>query len=344
MSSRNDKARRMHLRQPVVQTFAALTIAAQSLCALSAEPSGLTNSNLWPVHRDNELGYRISYPPDWRPAPPKGTNVRFSVVPPSPPGNCNLVVVQKPELAAMDQASLNAETRSLGLDAQDWATYVGMPRSKIRISQSRRTSVNGVAAIVGVLETDVENLQGKFMRKQTIALLLHRGSVWTLNCGASDFNPANVRARYDDLSLILSKIVGSFSFLGATVSALPTPAHSASPAQNEQIEQIARDIAAQHNASATAMLDEMTVSSTATAARRNVRFENVLRVKKGLSPAKLKEFSDATKKEVFPKACAANAKNPAFGLGLTYTFTYKNTYGETLAEFTVDRHSCRSYR
>lgn len=326
------------------QLFLALFAAVQSLCAFATDLSGTTNSNLWVVHRDSELGYRISYPPDWQLAPAKGPNVRFSIVPPNSPGNCNLVVVQKPELSAMDQASLNAEVQSLGLDPQDWAAYVGIPRANIRLMQSRRASINGVAAIVGVFETDIENLQGKFMRKQTAALMLHRGSIWTLNCGASDFNPATVRARYDYLSQVLSKIVGSFGFLAATVTASPALADSLSPAQIKQIEQIAQAIAAQHNANAVAMLDDMTVSSAATAVGRNVRLEYVLRVKKGLPTAKLKEFSDATKAEVIPKSCAVNAKNPAFDRGLTYTFMYKNTYGEKLAEFTVDQSSCRIYR
>jgi hypothetical protein len=330
----------MHLR-PLTQVLMALAMAGLPPCAFATESSGPTDSNFWPVHRNNELGYRISYPRDWQLSPAKGPNVRFSVVPPSPPGNCNLVVAANPELATMDQASLNVEVQSLGLDAQDWASYIGAPRANIRLLQSRRTSVGGVAGIVGVLETDIENLQGKFMRKQTVTLMLHRGSIWTLNCGASDFNPANVRARYDHLSPVLSKIIGSFGFLAAAVSSSPTLAESLSSAQIKQIEQIAQNIAVQHNANAAAVTDDMTVSSTATAAGRNVRFENVLRVKKGLPPAKLKEFSDATEGEVVPKACAANAKNLAFDRGLTYTFAYKNTYGEKLAEFTVDQASCR---
>ena len=92
------------------------------------------------------------------------------------------------------------------------------------------------------------------------------------------------------------------------------------------------------------MLDEMTVSTRAVAVARNVRFENVLRVKKGLPSAKLKEFSEETRREIVPKSCAVNAKNPAFDRGLTYTFSYTNTYGEKLAEFTVDKAVCSNYR
>ena len=121
-------------------------------------------------------------------------------------------------------------------------------------------------------------------------------------------------------------------------------AQSLSPAQIKQIEEIAQDVARQHNGNAAAMLDEMTVSTRAVAVARNVRFENVLKVKKGLPAAKLKEFSDETRREMVPKSCAANAKNPAFDRGLTYTFSYTNTFGEKLSEFTVDKAACSSYK
>lgn len=328
----------------LLYSLVALVAAAQSLQGSTAESNNSQNSNLWPVYRDAELGYRISYPPEWKLAPAKGSNVRFSMVPPTPPGNCNLVVAPKTELAAMEQSALNAEVQALGIDRQDWASYVGVRADKVRVSQSRHANVSGIAAIVAVLETDTENLQGSFMRKQTVALMLTRGAVWTLNCGATDFDPVKVRARYDALSPVLSKVIGSFTLVATAVSVSPVQAQSLNPAQVKQIEEIAHNIAAQHNANATTMVDNMTVSSTATAVGRNVRFENVLRVKKGLSPAKLKEFSDETRRETVPKSCAANAKNPAFDRGLTYTFAYKNTYGEKLAEFTVDQAVCKTYR
>jgi len=118
----------------------------------------------------------------------------------------------------------------------------------------------------------------------------------------------------------------SFSLLAAlALSYVPaTHAQSLTSAQIKQIEEIAQTIASQHNANSKAMLDDMTVSSRAVAIGRNVRFEFVLRVKKGLPPAKLKEFSDGTRGEIVPKSCAANANNPAFDRGLYYTFAYVN--------------------
>ncbi|MCI5208457.1 MAG: hypothetical protein D3910_06610, partial [Candidatus Electrothrix sp. ATG2] len=113
-------------------------------------------------------------------------------------------------------------------------------------------------------------------------------------------------------------------------------------AQIKQIEDIAQKIAAQSNANKQAMLDKMTMSFNATAVGRNVRFENVIRVKKGLPPQKIKVWLDATRDEIVPKACAHNAKNPAFDRGLSYTFAYSNAYGEKLGEVFVDKPVCVS--
>lgn len=130
--------------------------------------------------------------------------------------------------------------------------------------------------------------------------------------------------------------------VAASLCSAAISAQSLTSAQIKQIEGIAQNIAAQHNANSKAMQDEMTVSTLAVATGRNVRFENVLRVKKGLLAAKVKEFSDETRREILPKACAVNASNPAFDRGLNYTFSYINTYGEKLAEFNVDKAICQA--
>ena len=118
-------------------------------------------------------------------------------------------------------------------------------------------------------------------------------------------------------------------------------AESLTTAQIKQIEEIAMAIALQHNANLEALLDDITVSTRAVAISRNVQIVNVLRVKKGLSPSELKEFSDELRREILPKACLQNANNPAFDRGLFYTFIYKNTDGEKLAEIVVDEETCK---
>jgi len=112
-------------------------------------------------------------------------------------------------------------------------------------------------------------------------------------------------------------------------------------AQIKQIEEIAQNVASQHNANAKTMLDDVTVSTRAVAIGRNVRLEYVLRLKKNLPPAKLKAWADETRREIIPKACQTNANNPAFDRGLYYTFAYTNTYGEKLTDFVVDKATCR---
>ena len=141
----------------------------------------------------------------------------------------------------------------------------------------------------------------------------------------------------------IHKLICAIVFL-LLLAGQATHAQTLTPAQVKQIEEIAQSIATQHNNNASASLDDMTVSTRAVAVGRNVRFEYVLRVKKALPLAKLREFAEETQREIVPKSCAVNAKNPAFDRGLTYTFAYTNTYGEKLAEFNVDPAVCRSYR
>lgn len=135
----------------------------------------------------------------------------------------------------------------------------------------------------------------------------------------------------------------SVLFVLALFAATPTRAQALSPAQITQIEDIAQAIALQHNQNASAV-DDMTVSSRATAIGRNVRFENTLRVIKKPPAAKLMKFSDQTQREVVSRSCIVNVGNPAFDGGLSYTFVYTNTFGEKLAEFNVDKSVCARYR
>lgn len=134
----------------------------------------------------------------------------------------------------------------------------------------------------------------------------------------------------------------SFLLLAALSSGFSVNAQNLTPTQIKQIEEIARNIAAQSNTNKQAMLDEMTASFNAVAVGRNVRFESVIRVQKSLSPKKIKEWLDATRAEIIPKSCAQNANNPAFDRGLSYTFTYSNTHGERLGDVFVDKTTCKS--
>lgn len=135
-----------------------------------------------------------------------------------------------------------------------------------------------------------------------------------------------------------------FASLAIAIYPILSQAQALSAAQIKQIEDIAQNVAAQHNASAASLVDEMTVSSRASAIGRNVRIDNVLRVQKNLPLLKIKEFGDETLREIAPKVCAANSKNPAFDRGLSYTFSYLNTHGERLTEFTIDKTFCTNRR
>lgn len=139
--------------------------------------------------------------------------------------------------------------------------------------------------------------------------------------------------------MIISRDLYLFAALFSGVTA---NAQNLSTAQIKQIEEIAQKIAAQSNANKHAMLDEMTISFSAISVGRNVRFENVIRIKKGLPSTKLKEWLDATRAEIIPKSCAHNANNPAFDRGLSYTFVYSNAYGEKLGDVFIDKATCKN--
>ena len=121
---------------------------------------------------------------------------------------------------------------------------------------------------------------------------------------------------------------------------LVTIAGNVCAAQGTTIEAAALEVARKHNDNQQVFLDEMTVSSTAQAIGKNIRFTNVLRVRQGLSQAKRNEFQIALCSEMVPKICRANADNVALEKGLYYTFLYFNTYGEKLAEFIVNARAC----
>ena len=171
------------------------------------------NSNLWPVYRDIQAGFRVSYPPDWKIVPTKGINVRFSVSPPVGSGNCNVVAKPNAEIKGVAQAVLNTEIDSLPIDIDSWAEYIGLPPSKVSLIEARRARVHDVPAIIGVVETSLENLEGKFLRKQVVALTFTPGFTWSLNCGASTFNADEAKIRFTELQPTFNKVLGSFGFL-----------------------------------------------------------------------------------------------------------------------------------
>lgn len=169
------------------------------------------NSNFWPVHRDDEFGFVISYPKGWVSVPPRGPNIRFSVNPPNGPGNCNVMARSAPQAASLTQKELNVEIDALPQDKESWAGYSGASLSSITLVESHRAKVRDVPALVATLEVRLENLEGKFTRKQMVAFTFTPGTVWSVNCGASTFSAEDARARFAQLEPTFKKIFGSFA-------------------------------------------------------------------------------------------------------------------------------------
>lgn len=195
------------------QQLAEITVDRAAYDKWKAAQSTSDNSNFWPVYRDTQAMFRISYPADWIVLPPKGRNTRFSVNPPNGPGNCNVVVLQNPELRGMTQDELNREIVQLPQDAAGWANYAGLPASNVRVIESRIAKIGTIPALLGVLEIEQENLEGRFYRYQIVAFTFKPGEIWSLNCGASSFSAEVAKQRFNSLRRRFDKVLGSFTFL-----------------------------------------------------------------------------------------------------------------------------------
>jgi hypothetical protein len=194
-------SRRARLSVLVIAFLSAVTYAHQD------------NTNLWPVHRDVQMGFLISYPPGWSVRPGRGPNVRFSVYPPDGPGNCNVVARPNAETEQFSQEALNREVEVMPNDKAAWAEFMGVPRSQIHEIETSRGRILTVPAVLGTFEATFENLQGQFRRKGMIAFTLTPGMAWSLNCGVNDFSSEVARARFATLEPMFVKMFGTFRFL-----------------------------------------------------------------------------------------------------------------------------------
>lgn len=143
------------------------------------------------------------------------------------------------------------------------------------------------------------------------------------------------------VAFIFWKIVFSTNTAKDVLSVAVASDQEPSAAQIRQIEEIAAEIAKQSNANKHLYLDDMTTSFNASSSGRNVHFENILRVKNGLSQSEIVQWLAATQQEIIPQACAQNTNNSAFDRGLSYTYAYSSIYGQKMGDVFVDKATCK---
>jgi hypothetical protein len=119
---------------------------------------------------------------------------------------------------------------------------------------------------------------------------------------------------------------------------LMTP--SVARAQPLTLEQTAQEIARQHNANAKALIDDTTVSTSATAEGKNVIVTYVIRIKQQLPKDKRDEFRKGIATELMRGVCKSNADKDAFKQGLYYTLVYRSTEDELLSKLVVSKDTC----
>ena len=113
----------------------------------------------------------------------------------------------------MTQEELNKEIVKLPQDAAGWAEYAGLQTSNVRVIESRIAKIGNIPALLGVLETKLKNLEGKFTRYQIVVVTFKPGEIWSLNCGASSFSSEEAKQRFNALRSRFNKILGSFMFV-----------------------------------------------------------------------------------------------------------------------------------
>ena len=111
-------------------------------------------------------------------------------------------------------------------------------------------------------------------------------------------------------------------------------------AQALTLEQTAQEIARQHNANAKSLIDDTTVSTSATAEGANVIVTYVLRIRQQLPEDKRDEFRKGIAAELMRGLCKSNADKDAFKQGLYYTLVYRNTEDELLSKLVVSKETC----
>ena len=127
-----------------------------------------------------------------------------------------------------------------------------------------------------------------------------------------------------------------FAALALCLLSMPVMAR----AQPLTLEQTAQEIARQHNANAKALIDDTTVSTSATAEGVNVIVTYVLRIRQQLPEDKRDEFRKGIATELMRGICRSNADKEAFKQGLYYTLVYRNTEDELLSKLVVSRETC----
>ena len=110
--------------------------------------------------------------------------------------------------------------------------------------------------------------------------------------------------------------------------------------QNKQIEDIARQIAANTNAGINADTVAQGGPHRAESQGKNVTFVHFMKLRPNVSQEAINGWQRETEKEILPGACAVNKDNPAFSRGLSYTFSYRTRDEKQFMSVYVDRAKC----
>ena len=110
------------------------------------------------------------------------------------------------------------------------------------------------------------------------------------------------------------------------------------------LNEIAIQIAQQHNANPPRMVDNFTISSSATSSGKNVIFNYTWAIRPDAPKSKIDQLITEWKAEMIPQVCQANAHSEAFNQGLYYSFIYSDRNKNKITEYIVSRDTCQALR
>ncbi|MCP5177737.1 MAG: hypothetical protein H6997_09330 [Moraxellaceae bacterium] len=106
------------------------------------------------------------------------------------------------------------------------------------------------------------------------------------------------------------------------------------------LDEMAKQIAQQHNLNASRVVDNFTISSSATSVGKNVIFSYILAIRPNTPKNKIDQFVSEWKAEMIPRVCQVNASNDFFKEGLYYTFIYFDRSRKKITQYSVSYDTC----
>ena len=170
----------------------------------NADPAG------WLTYSDPSIGFRISYPPDWKVVKPPESFIHFQALAEDGFGDCTLGLNLFPETANATQRDINRDV--LSGDPKTIARQL-FAREGATLSGAFQNDSRGIARIGAEVDLSWQDTNGRVWRRQVSEALFTPGRLWGIHCGV------NARSEQETQRLF-SKLLSTFSGISKSLDLL----------------------------------------------------------------------------------------------------------------------------